>query len=60
MYVNNATRGGPVHQLFTEFERRVHTAIMLTPPKSVGARESQSVRFFWDQNLFNKVRASNA
>ena len=46
---------GPVHELFVEFERRVESALMLHPPKNKGERESRAVRFFWDQNLFNKV-----
>ncbi|KAL1523032.1 hypothetical protein AB1Y20_017994 [Prymnesium parvum] len=55
IYVRNSSTGGPVHHLFVEFEARVDAALKLPPPKNVGRREQQAVRFFWDQNLFNKV-----
>jgi len=43
-------RGGPVHRLFVEFERRIALALGL--PK---ARRNPTA-FLWDQNVFNKVR----
>lgn len=58
LYLSNATVGGPVHSLFLEFERRVGLALALTPPTRPGKLVQQTVRFFWDQNLFNKVLLS--
>lgn len=58
IYIRNASIGGPIHSLFTEFEERVTAGLQLPPPKNAARRNEQSVRFFWDQNLFNKVLLS--
>ena len=58
VYTQNATVGGPVHGLFAEFERRVALGLRTPPPRNEHRRESLAVRFFWDQNLFNKVLLS--
>ena len=49
MYFQKVRRGGPVHRLFVEFERRIALALGL--PK---ARRNPTA-FLWDQNVFNKV-----
>ena len=56
--LQNVTVGGPVHGLFVEFERRVELGLNLPPPPQRAKREQEAVRFFWDQNLFNKVLLS--
>ena len=56
VYTQNVSTGGPVHGLFVEFERRVALGLRTPPPATESKREALSVRFFWDQNLFNKVR----
>ena len=58
VYTQNASVGGAVHALFTEFERRVGLGLRMPPPKREGKRESLAVKLFWDQNLFNKVLLS--
>ena len=55
VYTNNASVGGGVHGLYLEFERRVAWGLTTPPPSSERKREGLAVRFFWDQNLFNKV-----
>lgn len=58
LYLHNVSRGGPVHGLFVEFERRVELGLKLPPPPNRATRAQEAVRFFWDQNLFNKVLLS--
>ncbi|EOD41492.1 hypothetical protein EMIHUDRAFT_193794 [Emiliania huxleyi CCMP1516] len=56
--LQNATRGGPVHALFGEFEARARVArsLAVTPPREQTARFV--TQYIWDQNLFNKVLLS--
>ena len=54
------TVGGPTHGLFAEFERRVALGLAQPVPPSEGRRDSLAVRYFWDQNLFNKVCSAAA
>ena len=56
--VQNASVGGPVHELFVEFERRVWAGLIMTPPARQGQRQAKATQLFWDQNLFNKVLLS--
>ena len=56
--LQNASVGGPVHELFIEFERRVWAGLLLTPPEREGQRQNKATQLFWDQNLFNKVLLS--
>jgi hypothetical protein len=51
MYFQNVSRGGPIHRLFVEFERRI--ALALDLPR---ARRNPTA-WLWDQNVFNKVTA---
>ena len=44
-----------MHELFVEFERRVWAGLLVRPPARAGKRAAAATRFFWDQNLFNKV-----
>ena len=59
VYTHNASAGGPVHRLFVEFEHRVALGLRTPPPHNDARRENLAVRFFWDQNLFNKVLLSH-
>ena len=52
IYLRNATRGGPVHRLLVEFERRIGHALVL--PRAWRS----PVAWLWDQNVFNKVLLS--
>ena len=60
VYTQNTSARGPVHGLFVEFERRVALGLRTPPPHQESKREALAVRFFWDQNLFNKVRREAA